>query len=332
MDWISKGYAQLGDGNRIPWIGYGSAKATESGVSHALHSGYKHIDTAEGYRNEEAIGNLLAERSAAASTAGEDKFEMPFITTKLWPVKKKSTKSFDEIIASCEESLSKLRVPCVDLYLIHAPLAGPEKRIEQWRALVQLKERGKCKSIGVSNYSVQHLEEIRAAGLPMPAANQLELHPLCQHRDIIEYCRQHSILPIAYSSLAPLSSWRPQQMSAKQTMQPAEMQQPELLDALAAKYNCTPAQILLMWGLQHGYPILPKSNTLQRVQQNHIINQLAIFDATVGVSAGAEAGAGGDGGAGQGLKPLTEEDMSALDALDQNKSFAWPKGDPCLTP
>lgn len=296
--------ALLGDGKIIPWIGFGTYLCNDNEVENscqiALNIGYNHIDTAEGYGTEHSVGNILK-----LST------KLPFITTKLWPLKSDGTpKSYDEVISSCEMSLQKLGVDSIDLYLIHAPFGNKLSRIEQWKALVYLYESRKCKSIGVSNYSIQHLEEIKEANLLLPAANQLELHPLCQHRDIINYCKLNNILPIAYSSLAPLSDWRPGQRSAKieesyyDPNSYSNIKNADLFNFLANKYNITSAQLLLKWGLQHGYPILPKSTHESRIQLNFQLNHFTI----------------------------DENDMNLLDELDENKPFAWPSGDPCLTP
>lgn len=308
--------ALLGDSKVIPWIGFGTYLCTENEVETsgqiALNIGYKHIDTAEGYKTEQSVGNLLKLRlNSSLNLNLSESITLPFITTKLWPLKSDGNpKSYDEVIRSCEISLEKLGIPSIDLYLIHAPFGNKLSRIEQWKALIFLQESGKCKSIGVSNYSVQHLEEIREANLPLPSANQLELHPLCQHKDIVSYCKLNNILPIAYSSLAPLSDWRPGQRSGKlqesyyNPNSESNLRKIELFNTLATKYNITPAQLLLKWGLQHGYPILPKSNHESRIQLNFELNHFTI----------------------------DEDDMNLLNELDENKPFAWPIGDPCLTP
>lgn len=289
--------ANLRDGKVIPWIGYGTYLCSESEVlsccSAALDNGYEHIDTAEGYGTEHAVGEVVKNHS-----------KLPFITTKLWPLKSDSTpKSYDEVIESCELSLTKLGLSAVDLYLIHAPFGNSESRVEQWKAFVHLQAIGKCKSIGVSNYSIHHLEEIKQANLPLPVVNQLELHPLCQHRDIVDYCQQHSILPVAYSSLAPLSDWRPGQRSAKLFSPSTDYS--EIFNKMSAKYNISSGQLLLKWGLQKGYPILPKSIHIDRIRANYSVKELADIDAA---------------------------DMEILDNMDENKPLAWPNGDPCLTP
>jgi 2,5-diketo-D-gluconate reductase A len=295
---LSTVQAKLGDGSPIPWVGFGTYLCSDEQVSssctYALNNGYKHIDSAEGYRTEVAVGKVLSELEVK-----------PFVTTKLWPGMGDNAKNYDAVIQSALDSRQKLGVPIIDLYLIHAPFAGPSGpsgRIEQWRALVELQSRGVCRSIGVSNYSVAHLTEIEAAGLPKPAANQLEIHPLCQHKDIVAYCRERGILVIAYSSLAPLSDWRPGQTSAKTDS--TDSTESPLFTSLAAKYGVTTSQLLLRWALQSGFPILPKSNRPARIDLN-----MDLFGFNIDV-----------------------DDMSSIDALDENKTFAWPSGDPCLTP
>mmetsp|Transcript_6875 Transcript_6875/g.11449 ORF Transcript_6875/g.11449 Transcript_6875/m.11449 type:complete len:313 (+) Transcript_6875:90-1028(+) len=301
----------LRDGNVIPVIGFGtyliSKDQAKAACSAALTADYKHIDTAQGYKNEEEIGKSIK----AWVKSGK---ERPFITTKLWPGMKPGEVNYDATIEACNSSLTKLGIDKIDLYLIHAPFAGSTGRIEQWKALMQLKESGKCKSIGVSNFNVKHLQEIEAAGLPLPAVNQLEVHPLCQQREIVEYCRGKGILVIAYSSLAPLSSWRPGQNSGKAPIStPVEGTTqgnavPEAATALfrhlSDKYGVSEAQLLFRWALQRQFPILPKSVSPERIQQNLDLFGFAIDD----------------------------EDMLRLDSLDQQRTYAWPMGDPCLTP
>lgn len=187
----------------------------------------------------------------------------------------------------------------------------------------------------VSNYAVKHMEEIKSANLPLPAINQLEIHPLCQHHDIVEYCNANKIQVVAYSSLAPLTSWRPDKSTTKPShnsttstttnsattnsattatksdnLNESEIanvvlsqklqELDEFLQILSLKYHATTAQILLKWALQHDYPILPKSCTEARIADNCNLFFFAI-----------EA-----------------SDMRQLDAFDMNRPFAWPM-DPC---
>jgi 2,5-diketo-D-gluconate reductase A len=166
----------LGDGRTIPGIGLGTFQipASDAGaaVAAALKVGYKHVDTADSYRNEEEIGKALK---------GVDRAGV-FVTTKLWPGNPQwgmPAKTYDETIAACKQSCQQLAIDSIDLYLIHAPMAGSaEARVAQWKALVECQAQGLCKSIGVSNYGIAHLKEIAAAGLPMPAGIPQSMSPL----------------------------------------------------------------------------------------------------------------------------------------------------------
>ena len=190
----------------MPAVGFGTYMIKDGQaqvcVRAALKAGYRHIDTAEGYRNETGVGRALK-----ASGIARDAL---FVTTKLWPgrpTRGRSAKDRAATIASCDRSLSKLGLDHVDLYLIHAPFAGPQ-RLEQWEALLELQRQGKVRAVGVSNFNQAHLDEIAAAGLPVPAANQIELHPWSQKPALTTYLADKGITAIAYSSLVPLAQWR----------------------------------------------------------------------------------------------------------------------------
>jgi len=182
--------------------------------------------------------------------------------------------------------------------LIHAPFGGPE-RGAQWRALVQLQQAGKARSIGVSNFNQAHLEEIKAAGLPMPDANQIELHPWSQKTELLSYMKQNDITPIAYSSLVPLLSWRAEE-GQKSARTSAMTEDGRIFTDMAAKYGVTAAQFLLRWGIQNGYPILPKSINPERIRQNI---KLAGFI-------------------------IEEDDMELIRTMDHGVGVAWIAGDP----
>lgn len=283
----------LGDGSTMPCIGFGTYQIKDedcqSPVEEALKLGYRHIDTAEIYKNESACGRALV----ASGVARED----VYITTKLWPGNPAwgmEPKTFESTIDSCRASLTKLGVEKVDLYLIHTPLGGgPECRLAQYRGLVECQRLGMCGSIGVSNYGIAHLQEIEAAGLPAPAANQIELHPFCQKREILAYMREKGILPIAYSSLAPLSTWRSGQQSAK-TDVAREAASP--IAAIAGRHDgVSEAQCLLRYALQKGWCILPKSINQERIRTN--LNSCSLA--------------------------LTEADMAELDSLDRDEALAF---------
>lgn len=287
----------------MPAVGFGTyliapddaAKA----VSTAISLGYRHIDTAEVYRNEAAVGAGISESMSAHSLSRDDLF----VTTKLWPGSRQwgeTPRSRAGTIESCEASLARLGLDYVDLYLIHAPLGGPE-RLEQWAALLELKEAGKVRAVGVSNYGERHLGEIEAAGLASPDANQIELHPWSQKAALVADMRERKIAPIAYSSLVPLASWRaePGQDSGKTDEMRADT---EALSAIAARYGVAEAQLLLRWGIQNGYAVLPKSLSPERMRQN-----LDVFGFSI-----------------------AEADLALMTAMDKGPGVAWQSGDPTL--
>lgn len=289
----------------IPTVGFGTYKidnsATEAAVSKALAIGYRHIDTAEGYRNEQGVGAAVRKFVADTPASRDDLF----ITTKLWPGNPAwgmPSKNYQATIDSFEASLERLGLSYVDLYLIHAPFAA-ELRLDQWRALVELRRQGKARAIGVSNYRQAHIEEIRDAGMPLPDANQIELHPWSQKPDLVAYLEQNDILPIAYSSLVPLSTWRiaEGQDSAKtDEMKQAGERDDSPFKQMAAKYGVSEAQVLLRWAVQKGFAVLPKTTNPERMKQNIDLFSFAIDDG----------------------------DMAAIETMDRGDGVAWSAGDP----
>jgi 2,5-diketo-D-gluconate reductase A len=289
----------------IPYLGFGTYLIPDGGaaaaVSDAIRLGYRHIDTAEFYDNEAGVGEGIRRGLASTGLTRRDLF----VTTKLWPGNAawgQTPKTTESTIASLHQSLERLGLDYVDLYLIHAPFER-EQRLAQWRGLVALKEQKKARAIGVSNFNVGHLEELAAAGLPMPAANQIELHPWSQKPELVAYLARRDIVPIAYSSLVPLSTWRvaPGHDSAKTDAMKADGQREgSPFTALARKYGVTEAQVLLRWGVQRGYPVLPKSTDPERMRQNADIFSFAI----------------------------DEGDMKEIAAMDRGDGVAWSVGDP----
>jgi len=286
----------------IPAVGFGTylipPGETAEAVSNAIACGYRHVDTAAVYNNEQGVGEGIRHGLRSAQLTRED----IFVTTKLWPGYSawgEQPKSEAETLVAFDESLARLRLDYVDLYLIHSPHGGA-KRIAQWRALVQLKQAGKVRSIGVSNFSARHIEEIKAAGLPLPETNQIELHPLSQKPELVAYMRGNGIVPIAYSSLAPLSTWRTD--AGNDVAKPsATKRDGDVLAKMAAKYGVTEAQFLLHWGVQNGYAVLPKSLNPERMRQN-----LDIFGFSI-----------------------DEGDMALIRTMDQGAGIAWGAiGDP----
>lgn len=290
---------RLNDRSWIPAVGFGTYLISNDDVAEAVRQaiviGYRHFDTAEVYGNEEGVGAGIR---AGLADAGISRDEL-FVTTKLWPGVPEwgeDPKSPAAVFASFNESLSKLGLDHVDLYLIHSPHAGP-LRVEQWKALLELKNSGKARNVGVSNYNQGHIGEIRSAGLALPDANQIELHPWSQKPELVAYLRDAGIQPIAYSSLAPLSTWRTGQESAKtEAMQAGGA----VFTAMAKSYAVSEAQLLLRWGIQNGYAILPKSTNPHRMRHNL---DLASFS-------------------------ISDQDMLAMRAMDRGPGLAWSTGDP----
>lgn len=293
----------------MPMVGFGTYLINnddvQSAVLEALRVGYRHIDTAEAYGNEEGVGRAIHAGMQELGLLRED----IFVTTKLFPGNEawgQPVKTYQSTIESLNQSLSNLKLDYVDLYLIHAPLAQ-KQRLEQWRALVALRQMGKVRTIGVSNYNVAHIEEIKSARLPLPNANQIELHPWSQKPALTSYLVDHDITIIAYSSLVPLSTWRtaPGQDSAKtEIMKQAGDEADSPFKMMAQKYGVSEAQVLLRWGLQKGYAILPKSTNKTRIRQNFDVLSFEIDDA----------------------------DMSAIDKMDRGDGVAWSIGDPTQLP
>ncbi len=277
----------------IPAVGFGtyliSNDDAETAVRSAIGAGYRHIDTASGYANEETVGAGIR---TGLEEQGLSRAEM-FVTAKLWPGNPawgQEPKTGAETIAECDASLGRLGLDYVDLYLIHAPYGG-ERRLDQWRALLELQAAGKARSVGVSNFNETHLDEIGAAGLPMPDANQIELHPWSQKPELTTHMAAHGIAPIAYSSLVPLSTWRVEegQDSAKTEEMKADG---TAFRDMAAKYGVSEAQLLLRWGVQKGYAVLPKSLNPDRMRQNIDLFSFSIDEADMAQMATMDRGDG----------------------------------------
>lgn len=299
----------LAGGVEIPYLGFGTYLIPDgeaaAAVAEAIRAGYRHIDTAEGYENESGVGAGIRQALKSESLARSDLF----VTTKLWPGNPawgQAAKGTESTVASLYASLERLGLDYVDLYLIHAPFER-EQRLAQWRGLVELKRLGKARAIGVSNFSAKHIEELKAAGLPMPAADQIELHPWSQKPELVRYLEANAIAPIAYSSLVPLSTWRRAagQESAKTESMRAEGEKADApFKLMAGKYGVGEAQVLLRWAVQKGYPVLPKSTDPGRIRKN-----ADIF--------GFEIDAG---------------DMAAIAKMDRGDGLAWAMGDPTKAP
>lgn len=296
---ITKSTFPLNTETYVPAVGFGTFLITNEDVAAAVKAaivtGYRHIDTAAVYANEEGVGEGIR---AGLKETGLTRKDI-FVTTKLWPgyaAWNETPKNKEQTLIEFDASLKRLGLDYVDLYLIHSPHGG-EQRLNQWRALTELKKSGKARSIGVSNFSQAHLEEIKASGLATPEANQIELHPWSQKPQLTAYMKEQGIAPIAYSSLAPMSGWRAGQESAKTEAMDAEG---HIFADIAKRYGVTEAQLLLRWGIQNGYAVLPKSLNPVRMKQNLELDGFTI----------------------------SEEDMRYIRTLDRGDGLAWSVGDP----
>ena len=236
----------LSNGVKIPSIGFGTYKSgddeeTAKIIKNALNLGYKMIDTASFYNNEVGIGNGIKE-------SGIDRKDI-FIVTKLW----NDDHGYDKTIEAFNKSLNNLQVDYIDLYLIHWP---NKLNAETWRAFEHLYETGKVKAIGVCNFKVEHLEELKKTAKIMPMVNQVEIHPFSTKNNIINYCKDNNIKVVAWS---PISRGR--------------VLSNDLMIDLSQKYKKSIVQIVLRWHMQKGVIPIPKSSNENRIKEN-----IDIFD------------------------------------------------------
>ncbi|KAG8833198.1 hypothetical protein FRC17_011146 [Serendipita sp. 399] len=265
----------LSSGYNIPALGFGvyqnRGPTVVSACTAALEAGYRHIDSAQLYGNESEVAEAIA-------NSGLNRDEV-FVTTKIlsknWrSVTDRMLESLGRFSAHDTETF-KFGVP--DLLLIHDPRIDPTDRLSMWKDFLKLRDSGFVKSVGVSNFAVRHLEQIFDAGLDLPTVNQVELHPFCQRRGIVEWCTNRGMVIEAYCPLVRGRHW-----------------DNPILVSLAQKYDKDIGQILVRWSLQKGYIPLPKSSQAHRVKSNADVYNFMI----------------------------TDEDMEALDALDQGDNGA----------
>ena len=236
---------ELNDGTTIPQLGFGVFKIdpaeTERIVGEALEVGYRHIDTAAVYGNEEGVG-------AAIARSGIPREEL-FITTKLW----NSDQGTQSAVDAMELSLEKLGLDYVDLYLIHWPRPDLDRYLESWLTLEQLRDEGRTRSIGVSNFHRPHLERIIQGSSTIPAVDQVELHPIFQQPELRAYGAERGIRIEAWG---PLGQGK-YDLFSEQPIQDA-----------AAAHGVSPAQVVIRWHLQSGIIVIPKSSSRERMAQN----------------------------------------------------------------
>lgn len=243
----------LPDKHKIPQVGLGFWQVSDqaqfnTGFEAAIPAGYRHFDTAQMYENEQFLGE--------AWTAAGLKRQDIFITTKIW------IQNFrpNRLRTSFESSLQNLRTEYVDLLLLHFPVTILRKKA--WQALEEIQAGGGAKSIGVSNYTIRHLEEMQAYAKVKPAVNQVELHVFLQQPELVKYCRDNNILIEAYSPLAH-----------------AKAMDNEVIAGIAKKHGKSYAQVMLRWLAEQDLVVLPKSVTPSRVRENIDIFDFALDDA-----------------------------------------------------
>jgi diketogulonate reductase-like aldo/keto reductase len=243
----------LADGIEIPLLGMGvwqvpNGPECVNAVRWALEAGYRHIDTAQAYGNEESVGQGLRESGVPR--------EQVFITTKFFPRHR-------DPVAEAERSLRRLGVDQVDLYIIHWPQGGPTWA---WPGMEQARERGYARSIGVSNFDVGELEQVIGAATSPPVVNQAQFGPFAYRRALLEACERHAVVLEAYSTLG----------TGRHLSDPTVVQ-------IAKRHGRTPAQVLLRWCVQREIPVIPKSTHRDRIEQNG-----EIFDFSLSVEDLAE--------------------------------------------
>lgn len=248
MEWTT-----LNNDVKMPMLGLGVYKVEDGDVTidtvkSALDAGYRLIDTAAIYQNEESVGQAIRE-------SGIPREEI-FVTTKLW----NEFHGFDEALQAYQDSLDRLGLEYVDLFLIHWPMPRHGKFIETYKALEQLYEEGRVRAIGVSNFEIEHLEQIIQSCSIVPAVNQVEIHPYLSQKDLIAFCKRYDI---------QIQAWSP-------LMKGREALEDDTIVEIANRHGKSPAQVILRWHLQNGVAVIPKSVTPSRIQEN-----IQVFDFTL---------------------------------------------------
>lgn len=281
---------KLSNGVTIPAVGFGtfanegSKGETYAAVTHALKTGYRHLDCAWFYQNEDEVGDAVRDFLAQNSNVTRKDI---FICTKVW----NHLHEPEEVKWSLNNSLEKLKMDYVDLFLVHWPIAAEadEKHMPKlgadgkyiikkdltenpeptWRAMEELYRAGKVRAIGVSNWTVSGLKKLLSIAEVKPMLNQIEIHPFLPNTELVEFCQTHNILPAAYS---PLGSQNQVPSTGEQVRTNPKLKE------VAERSGHDLAQVLLAWGLQRGYVVLPKSSTPKRIESNWLIPELSKED------------------------------------------------------
>lgn len=240
----------LNNGVQMPWFGLGVYKTepgqeVENSVRLAIENGYRHVDTAKLYNNEEGVGRAIRDSGI--------KREDIFVTTKVW----NDDQGYENTLRAFEASRKRLDMDYVDLYLIHWP--GTRLYKETWKALEKLHKEGYARAIGVSNFQIRHLDDLLSDCEFVPMVNQVEYHPRLTQAPLLEYCKQHNI-----------------QMEAWSPLMRGQLMDNEVLVKIAQAHGKTPAQVILRWDLDHGVVTIPKSIHEHRIKEN-----TDIFDFTL---------------------------------------------------
>jgi len=239
---------KLNTGAEIPQLGFGVFQVppedTAETVRIALDAGYRSIDTAAAYGNEEGVGQAIAD-------SGLDRDEL-FITTKLW----NNDQGRQSALRACDASLERLGLDYVDLYLVHWPAPSQDLYVDTWRAFEEIHADGRARAIGVSNFQIAHLERLFDETEVVPALNQIELHPRLQQPELRDFHQEHGILTEAWSPLAQ-----------------GELLDDRIVAEIAEAHGRTPAQVILRWHVETGNVVIPKSVTPERIREN-----IEVFD------------------------------------------------------
>jgi diketogulonate reductase-like aldo/keto reductase len=262
----------LNNGVQIPQVGLGVFQVpdaeTQDNVRSALEVGYRHVDTAAAYYNEAGVGAALAE---SALERGDY-----FVTTKL----RNGDQGHDSALAAFEDSRRALGLDVVDLYLIHWPSPAQDRYVETWKAFEKLLADGRVRSVGVSNFLVEHLDRLLTQTDVVPAVNQIEVHPTFQQREVQERCRELGIVVEAYSPLG----------------QGGDLEDPVIVE-IAEQLGVTPAQVVLRWHVQQGRVVIPKSMSPERQATNVDLFSFELSDEQMDRIDGLEQGEAGRIGA-----------------------------------
>lgn len=238
-------FVTLNNELKMPQLGFGVWQVEDDqarlAVAKAIEVGYTSIDTAMIYKNEKGVGKAIAESSVSR--------EELFITTKVW----NSDQGFENTLNAFEESLERLGLDYVDLYLIHWPTPQFDQYIETYKALEKLYHDGRVKAIGVCNFEIEHLERLLKECEVVPVLNQIECHPYLAQNELKEFCSKYNIFVEAWSPLD----------------QGGEVLQDEVIQRIATSHSKTPAQVVLRWHLQNNTIVIPKSTTPSRIEENY---------------------------------------------------------------